>query len=179
MNHTILIAGYGGQGILFLGQFFAHLGMVNNMHVSWVPSYGPEMRGGSANCTVVISSEDIKFPIVSEPETLIIMNDPSYRRFKDRFSPRFKLLNVSLVKPEEGDSVIEIPASNIAEELGNVRVANMVMAGSYVELIGELDVSNAEEILRGLLRGREHLLDINIKAFDAGRKYIGGMRWKE
>lgn len=174
MNHTILIAGYGGQGILFLGQFFAYLGMANNMHVSWVPSYGPEMRGGSANCSVVISSEDIKFPIVSNPETLIIMNNPSYKRFKDKFSPRFKMVNVSLVKPEDGDNVVGIPASEIAERLGNVRVANMVMAGSYVELIGDLAVLRVEDILRELLGGKEHLLDINLKAFDAGRKYIGG-----
>lgn len=174
MNHTILIAGYGGQGILFMGQFFAYLGMANNMHVSWVPSYGPEMRGGSANCSVVLSSEEIKFPIVSDPETTIIMNEPSYKKFKDKFAPKFKIVNISLVEPEEIDDVIGIPASKIAEEIGNVRVANMVMAGSYVELVKDLDASKIEDILSDLLKGRENLLDINLKAFEAGRRYIGG-----
>ncbi|HHV80089.1 TPA: 2-oxoacid:ferredoxin oxidoreductase subunit gamma [bacterium] len=174
MNHTILIAGYGGQGILFMGQFFAYLGMANNMHVSWVPSYGPEMRGGSANCSVVLSSEEIKFPIASDPETTIIMNEPSYKKFKDKFIPKFKIVNISLVEPEDTDEVIGIPASKIAEEIGNVRVANMVMAGSYVELVKDLDTSRVKDILRSLLKGRENFLDINLKAFEAGRRYIGG-----
>lgn len=178
MTHTILIAGYGGQGILFLGQFFAHLGMANNMHVTWVPSYGPEMRGGSANCSVVISSEEIKFPIVENPEAIIIMNEPSYKRFKDKFSPKYKIINTSLVKLEPNDNVIGIPASKIAEDLGNVRTANMVMAGCYVELIKDLDASKVEEILKNLLKERVHLLDINLKAFEAGREYIGGKGWK-
>lgn len=174
MTHTILIAGYGGQGILFMGQFFAHLGMANNMRVTWVPSYGPEMRGGSANCTVVISSEEIKFPIVTNPETIILMNEPSYKRFKDKFSPTYKIVNTSLVNPESNSKIIGIPASKIAEELGNVRVANMVMAGGYVELIKDLDISKVEEILKNMLKERVQLLDINLKAFEAGRKYIGG-----
>jgi len=174
MTHTILIAGYGGQGILFMGQFFAHLGMANNMRVTWVPSYGPEMRGGSANCTVVISSEEIKFPIVTNPETIILMNEPSYKRFKDKFSPIYKIVNTSLVNPEPNSKIIGIPASKIAEELGNVRVANMVMAGGYVELIKDLDISKVEEILKNMLKERVQLLDINLKAFEAGRKYIGG-----
>lgn len=179
MTHTILIAGYGGQGILFLGQFFAYLGMLNNMHVTWLPSYGPEMRGGSANCSVVISSKDIKFPIVTNPETVIIMNEPSYERFKDKFSPRYKMVNISLVNPELDNSIIGIPASKIAEDLGNVRTANMVMAGCYVELIKDFDTSRVEEILKNLLKGKEHLLDINLKAFEAGIRYIGGKEWKE
>lgn len=179
MNHTILIAGYGGQGILFMGQFFAHLGIANNLHVSWVPSYGPEMRGGSANCTVVLSSEVIKFPIVSNPETIIIMNQPSYERFKDKFSPRFKIINTSLVKLDKSEDIIGIPASEIAEEIGNVKVANMVMAGAYVELIKDLETSKIEDIFRNLLKGRENLLDINLEAFNAGRTYIGGQKWKE
>lgn len=174
MIHTILIAGYGGQGILFMGQFFAYLGMVNNMRVTWVPSYGPEMRGGSANCTVVISSEEIKFPIVANPETVILMNEPSYKRFKDKFSPIYKIVNTSLVNPEPNSKIIGIPASKIAEDLGNVRVANMVMAGGYVELIKDLDTSEVEEILKDMLKERIQLLDINLKAFEAGRKYIGG-----
>jgi len=178
MTHTILIAGYGGQGILFMGQFFAYLGMANNMRVTWVPSYGPEMRGGSANCTVVISSDEIKFPIVTDPEAVILMNEPSYRRFKDKFFPKYKIVNTSLVDIESENDVIGIPASKIAEELGNVRVANMVMAGGYVELIKDLDVSKVEEILKNLLKERLYLLEINLKAFEAGRKYIGGKEWK-
>ncbi|MGC8971063.1 MAG: 2-oxoacid:acceptor oxidoreductase family protein [bacterium] len=174
MIHTILIAGYGGQGILFMGQFFAHLGMSNNMRVTWVPSYGPEMRGGSANCTVVISSEEIKFPIVTNPEAVILMNEPSYKRFKDKFSPKYKIINTSLINPEPNDKIIGVPASKIAEDLGNVRVANMVMAGSYVELIKDLDISKVEDILKNMLKERVNLLDINLKAFEAGRRYIGG-----
>ncbi|MCX7796303.1 MAG: 2-oxoacid:acceptor oxidoreductase family protein [bacterium] len=179
MTHTILIAGYGGQGILFLGQFFAYLGMFNDMHVTWVPSYGPEMRGGSANCSVVISSEDIKFPIVTNPETVILMNEPSYKRFKDKFSPRYKIVNTSLVNLGSDNNVLGVPASKIAEDLGNVRVANMVMAGCYIELTKDFDTSRVEEILRNLLKERAHLLDINLKAFEAGRRYIGGKEWKE
>lgn len=178
MTHTILIAGYGGQGILFLGQFFAYLGMFNNMHVTWVPSYGPEMRGGSANCSVVISSEEIKFPIVSNSETVILMNEPSYKRFKDKFSPKYKIVNTSLVNPDLDNDVVGVPASKIAEGLGNVRTANMVMAGCYVELIQDFDTSRVEEILKNLLKERDYLLDINLKAFEAGRRYIGGKEWK-
>lgn len=174
MTHSILIAGYGGQGILFMGQFLARLGMINNMHTSWIPSYGPEMRGGSANCTVVISKDEIYFPIVSEPETIILMNEPSYKRFKVMFSPKYKIVNTSLVIPDTDDNIIEIPASKIAEELGNVRVANMVMAGSYIEIIKDIDASKVEDVLKELLKERQHLLEINLKAFDAGRKFIGG-----
>lgn len=172
--HSIFMAGYGGQGIMFMGQFLAQLGMANNMRVSWVPSYGPEMRGGSANCTVVLSSEEIYFPVVSEPETIVLMNEPSYKRFKTKFSPKYKLVNTSLVIPDIDDSIIEVPASKIAEDLGNVRVANMVMAGGYIEIIKDIDASKVEKVLKGLLKERPHLLDINLKAFDAGRKFIGG-----
>jgi 2-oxoglutarate ferredoxin oxidoreductase subunit gamma len=174
MIHTIFMAGYGGQGIMFMGQFLAHLGMANNTHVSWVPAYGPEMRGGSANCTVVISSEEIYFPIVSEPEATIIMNEPSYRRFKTKFSPKYKVVNTSLVVPDIDDSIVEVPASKIAEDLGNVRVANMVMVGSYIEIIKDIETSKVEDVLKILLKERPHLIDINLKAFDAGRKFVGG-----
>jgi len=136
MLDEIIIAGFGGQGILLMGRLIAHAGMLEGKNVAWMPSYGPEMRGGTANCTVIISSEEVASPVVPNPITLIAMNQASL----DKFEPLVEregiiILNKSLISRDvnrDDLEVVKVPANDIANELGNLRVANMVVLGSYI-----------------------------------------------
>jgi len=169
----LIIAGFGGQGILFIGKLLAYAVMKEGRNVTWIPSYGPEMRGGTANCTVVISDEEIGSPVITRPHSLIVMNNPSL----ETFEPRLKLngllvLNTSLVtlKPKRSDiRLIRVPANKIAMELGNDRVANMVMLGAY---IAKTKVASKERILEALrnvlAKGKTELYELNKAAFEKG-----------
>ncbi|HCX62813.1 MAG TPA: 2-oxoacid:ferredoxin oxidoreductase subunit gamma [Clostridiales bacterium] len=138
MSEKIISAGFGGQGVMAIGQMLAYAGMLEGKQVSWYPAYGPEMRGGSANCNVVISERQIGSPVVTKADTLIAMNGPAL----DKFLTNVKkggiiLINSSLVErrlEEVNKRVYYIPATDIANELGNPKIANMVMIGAYVEL---------------------------------------------
>ncbi|MFH1679248.1 MAG: 2-oxoacid:acceptor oxidoreductase family protein [Candidatus Eisenbacteria bacterium] len=167
------VAGFGGQGILFLGEVLAEAGMQAGHRVTWLPSYGPEMRGGTANCHVVISSECIGSPTVSAPNVLVAMNRPSYERFVEDVVDRGMLLydsslieGVSIPDRLEGHAV---PATKIADSLGNTRVANVVMLGAYLGITGIFNREQALKALRLHIR-RTQLLELNEKALDAGMK---------
>lgn len=141
MRHEeIIFAGFGGQGVLFSGQLLTYAGMAENLYVTWIPSYGPEMRGGTANCTVILSEEEIGAPIVRNPSVAVIFNTPSLRKYEPFIKPGGLLLtNASLVtiaSARDDIRIIAIPASDIATELGNPRIANMVMLGALVEATG-------------------------------------------
>lgn len=179
METQILIAGFGGQGVLLMGQLLSKAAMHEGMEVSWMPAYGPEMRGGEANCGVVISDEKIGSPLVSEPDMAIIMNRPSL----DKFEPKIKaegtvLYNSSLIdrKPNRTDlKTYAVPCNDIAAELGNARVANMVMLGAYVALTDIVPMESLVEALRQTLgKSKEHLIPINQKAVAAGAKCVKG-----
>lgn len=137
MFEQMIIAGFGGQGVLFLGKTLAYLGMDTGKNISWLPSYGPEMRGGTCNCSVIISDNPIGSPIIVSPDTLIVLNKPSLDKFVDKVKPGgLIVLDSSLIdtKVERDDvNVIYIPAMKIAEERGNSQLGNMVMAGAYIK----------------------------------------------
>jgi len=172
---NVIMAGFGGQGLMFIGKLLAYSAMKTGKHVTWIPSYGPEMRGGTANCTVVISDKEIGSPVITSPQALIIMNNPSLEVFEPRLQPQGTLfLNSSLItrKVTRKDiNVIAISANDIAVEVGEKRTANMVMLGAYV---ARTKVASKESILDGLREffGKKlQFLDVNTKAFEKGMGY--------
>lgn len=173
----IILAGFGGQGILFLGKILAEVGMRCGKHVSWLPSYGPEMRGGTANCTVIISEHSIASPLVTVPDTVIAMNRPSVAKFNVRIKAGGMLMyNSSLIERQEfRDDIrlVEIPASEIADELGNARVANLVMAGAYVKFSKLVTYEEMAKSLPSLIPARKkELMDVNTQAFERGYQFV-------
>ncbi|MGC9522770.1 MAG: 2-oxoacid:acceptor oxidoreductase family protein [Anaerolineae bacterium] len=142
MRHEEMVfSGFGGQGVLFAGQLLAYAGIAEDLYVTWFPSYGPEMRGGTANCTVILSEAEIGAPVVRHPSIAVVMNIPSMEKYEPLVQPGGLLLvNSSLVeqKSQRDDiQVVYVPASDIATELGNVRMANMVLLGALVTLMRE------------------------------------------
>lgn len=177
MEAQFLIAGFGGQGVLLIGQLLAKAAMNEGQNVSWMPSYGPEMRGGEANCAVVISDEPIGSPLVTEPPVAVIMNLPSLQKFEPTMEPGGILLyNTSLIdaKPQRSDiRVIPVACNDIAEELGNGRVANMVMMGAIIRATGVITVDSAMEALKESFgEKRAHLLPLNRQAMERGMEAV-------
>ncbi len=176
-EQQIVIAGFGGQGVMSMGQLLTYAGMLENKKVSWLPSYGPEMRGGTANCNVIISDDPVGSPVVTDADTAIIMNLPSLDKFENYVvEDGYLLINNSLVdkKPFRKDvKVYEIPVNEIADELGNAKTANMVMLGAYIELT---HVVNPESVLESLKKvlgpSKEHLIPLNREALKKGAKVI-------
>jgi len=177
IHHQIILAGFGGQGIMLLGTILATAGMRQGHNVTWIPSYGAEQRGGTANCTVVIADEVIASPIVDHPEYLAVLNQPSLDKFESRTVPGGKILiNSSLVtRPLDRDNVEEfrVPASDMAEEIGDVRVANMVMLGAFASWTKVVDGTVLEEALREVTGRRPELLKLNLEALKAGAGFQG------
>lgn len=173
MKRELLIAGFGGQGVLLLGRVLAEAAMQEGREVSWLPSYGPEQRGGTCHCSVVISDQSIGSPLVSEPDILVVMNRPSLERFKTSVKRGGVLfLNSSLVQETSGRADIDeirVAASDIAEKLGNPRVANMVMLGAMLarEPLARMD-SVRVALDRILPERHKHLIDINLQALEQG-----------
>jgi len=173
----IILAGFGGQGILFLGKVLAETGMHAGKHVSWIPSYGPEMRGGTANCSVILSENEIASPMVTVPDTVIAMNRPSVAKFNLKIKAGGMLMyNSSLIERQEfRDDIrlVEIPASEIAEELGNPKVANLVMAGAYSKFSKLITFDDLVASLPHLMPGgKKELLEINLAAFQKGYDFV-------
>ncbi|HHT42846.1 MAG TPA: 2-oxoacid:ferredoxin oxidoreductase subunit gamma [Firmicutes bacterium] len=172
----IIIAGFGGQGVLVLGQVIAYAGMIENKSVSWLPSYGPEQRGGTCNCSVVVTPGEVGSPVVTVPSDALVMNGPSFDRFEPKVSAGGLLVyNSSLVpKTSQRDDIttIAVPANEIADELGNARIANMVMLGAFVQATGIVMEESIEEALKAVLSERHHsLIPLNMQAFERGRAY--------
>jgi 2-oxoglutarate ferredoxin oxidoreductase subunit gamma len=178
MLEHVIVAGFGGQGILFAGQVLAYAALLDGKEVVWMPSYGPEMRGGTANCTVVISSARVRSPLVPNPLGVIAMNRPSFDRFEPAVRPGGVLIvNSSLIDvvSARGDlRALEVPANHIAEELGTARVANLVALGAYV---AATRVVTPESILRGIDKvvpeERAALRELNGRAFQRGVAHVG------
>ena len=170
-NPEIKIAGFGGQGILLLGAAIAQAGMLENYHVSWLPSYGPEMRGGTANCHVNIRDIEVGSPMVSRPGVLIAMNRPSLEKFEEEVRPGGLIIyDASLIDiaPQRKDvEILPLPATKMADELGNTRVANMVVLGAYMGYSGLMTKKTIYESLHAAIK-RKRFIDINVKAVDAG-----------
>ncbi len=173
MYQDVMIAGFGGQGVLVAGKLLAHAGMLEGRHVTWFPSYGAEIRGGTANCTVIISSEEIGSPVIQNPSAILIFNEASYKKFETRIREKGQLfLNTSLVlaAPSRSDITrIEIKANDIAEKLGDIRIANMVMLGSFLKKSGVLALESVLAALKQVLPVRRHsLIPLNEQALKKG-----------
>ena len=173
MTNEIMVAGFGGQGVMAIGKTLAEAGMKEGKAVSWLPSYGPEMRGGTANCCVVISEEEIICPIVLEPTELIAMNLPSLLKYEPTVTKGGTIfVNSSIISEKVSrDDVraIYVPCLDIANELGNAKVANMVMLGAYIEAMGNLGTDTIKEMLVHMFTGpKAKLVDLNIEALRRG-----------
>lgn len=177
MQTEIVIAGFGGQGVLFAGQILTYAAMDIGKEVTWIPSYGPEMRGGTANCTVVIADEEIGSPLVRNPLGVIAMNLPSLDKYEPLVAEGGVLIiNASLVNREATRTDIQsvsIPANEIAEELGDRRLTNVVLVGALLALLPVLELEAVERSLGEHLPERhKKLLPLNYKALRAGEEYV-------
>lgn len=176
MIQRVLISGFGGQGILLLGKLLAQAAMENGLEVTFFPSYGAEVRGGTAKCHVIISDEPIYSPHVVEADALVVMNQPSYDRFRTVLKPDgWLLLNSSMAKADDAVEAASpanrllVPATETANELGNVRVANTVMLGAFATVWSVLQEEAYMRVLEAGLAGRKaHLLDVNRQAYRKG-----------
>jgi 2-oxoglutarate ferredoxin oxidoreductase subunit gamma len=172
-EQRIIIAGFGGQGVLMLGKLLAYAGMNEGKNVTWLPSYGPEMRGGTANCNVIISDELIGAPIVSEATCVIAMNLPSLDRFESFAQPGgWLLVNSSLIPrlPVRTDvQILTIPVNELAQQQGSPKVANVVMLGAYLTLSQAVQKASVIAAIEDVLGpSKRHLLGINLNALEAG-----------
>jgi len=182
MQNDVIMAGFGGQGILLIGKMLAYAGMREGKEVSWLPSYGPEMRGGTCNCTVVISDRTVGSPVIQSPRAVLAMNLPSLDKFEPDVKPGgLLLINTSLInRPTERDDlrVITVPANEVANELGNPRGANMVALGAYLGATGAVSIEEVEKVVRETFASKPKVIDVNIEAlhkgFDIGKQQAEG-----
>jgi 2-oxoglutarate ferredoxin oxidoreductase subunit gamma len=176
MQTEVFIAGFGGQGIMFAGQVLSYAAMDKGKEVTWIPSYGPEMRGGTANCTTVIADEEIGSPLVNNPPAVIVMNLPSLDKYEPVVKPGGVLVvNASMVDREvkrEDITSVAIPCNDIAEELGDRRLANMVATGALLAFLPVLTLKDIEATLIAHMPGRhKNLLPLNFEALKRGAEY--------
>ena len=172
-TNQILIAGFGGQGVLFAGKFLAYKGMVENLNVSWLPSYGPEMRGGTANCSVVLSDAPVGSPIITAPDVLVAMNLPSLQKFVNTVVPGGKIFVDSALidaKVERTDvEVFYVPATQMAKDAGFSTLANMILMGKVIKETQAVRIDNNRETLESFIPAKKaKLIDINCQALQAG-----------
>ena len=172
MIQKLFFAGSGGQGVILMGQMTAYAAMYENKEVTFLPSYGPEMRGGTANCSVIISEHPIASPLCNTPDVLIAMNSPSFHKF----APRVRSGGIIIVNGSVSDCyagrddvrICDVAAGDIALEAGDVRSANMVMLGAFIALTGAVKERSIFNCLNEKFVGKPHVLDCNRAAFEAG-----------
>ena len=172
----ILIAGFGGQGVLFAGKFLAYKGLVQDKQVSWLPSYGPEMRGGTANCSVILSDTPVGSPIITTPDVLVAMNLPSLQKFVDTVVPGGKIiLDSTLIdaKVERDDvQVFYVPATQLAKDNGFATLSNMILTGKVLKETDAVSFDGNKETLESFIPAKKaSLIDINCQALQTGYDY--------
>lgn len=178
-DHKIICAGFGGQGVMSMGRLLAYTGMLNGLEVSWLPSYGPEMRGGTANCHVIVSPHAVGSPVIAQDATAaLVMNLPSLRKFEHELVANGLLVvNTSLIaaKTERTDlRVVDVPANQIANELGNLKIANMVMLGAFLAATGLFSVDQTTEALGKVFGPKKgDMLPLNREALERGYALVG------
>jgi 2-oxoglutarate ferredoxin oxidoreductase subunit gamma len=171
-THKLIIAGFGGQGVLLIGQMIAYAGMLEGKEVTWMPSYGPEMRGGTANCTVIVSDKRISSPVAAEATAVVAMNLPSLAKFEGLVKPGGQLfVNTSLIKekPSRNDvKIYNVDANEIAVGLHNDKVSNMVVLGAIINKTGVVKPESVEKVMEKLFTGKKaKLLPLNKQALTA------------
>lgn len=177
MNEELIIAGFGGQGVLSMGMTLAYAGMVEDKQVAWIPSYGPEMRGGTANCTVIVSDTNVSSPIISSYDTVIVLNQPSLEKFESKVKPGGMLIyesNNVMTPPTRKDiDIYAIPAAVEAEKIGNKKTMNMIILGAFLTKKPLVSIKSIMEGLSKVLPERNHhLLPVNEKALKHGMELI-------
>ncbi len=178
MTAQTLIAGFGGQGVLFAGKFLAFKGLVEDKEVSWLPSYGPEMRGGTASCGVILSDEPVGSPIVSNPDILIVMNLPSLDKYEDDAVAGGKIfVDSTLIAREVKRTDVDayyIPATQMAIDAGVPTLANMILIGKMLKETGIFSFENMIDTVKKLVPAKKpELVEMNMKALEAGYNYVG------
>lgn len=173
-QQEIIFAGFGGQGILSMGKFLAYAGMDAGLNVSWLPSYGPEMRGGTANCSVILTEDQVGSPIVADADTVVVMNRPSLDKFEHAIKSNGVLIVdsdlVTRVPDRKDIQVISIPAQSLAEEIGSKTIANMILLGALVAKTG---IVSMDDILKALKdHGKEKFYEANKKALEKGAEFV-------
>ncbi len=176
MYTQILIAGFGGQGILFAGKVLAYKGLTEDRQISWLPSYGPEMRGGTANCSVIVSDTPVGSPIVHDPDILIVMNLPSLDKYEnDVVKDGFIFVDSTLIerKVERQDvKAVYIPATKMARDLGIPTLANMIILGRVIRETGVVSMDGLKDALAKTVSAKhQDLIEANLKAIEAGYNY--------
>jgi 2-oxoglutarate ferredoxin oxidoreductase subunit gamma len=176
MQTEIIISGFGGQGVLFAGQLLSYAAMDYGLEVTWIPSYGPEMRGGTANCTVIISTEEIGAPMVANPSAAMAFNRPSLDKFEDIVKPGGVLvINSSMVdRPvvRTGIKIVQLPASEIAERVGDKRLTNMVMLGALLANLTVLPIEAMERAISEHTPARHaRFIPMNLRAIREGAAF--------
>ena len=169
----MILSGFGGQGMLLAGQLLAYAGMLEGLNVTWLPSYGPEMRGGSANCSVILSENTVGSPTISTPDVVVAMNQPSFDSFISKVKPGGMMIYnktlITTVVPRDDIKMIPIEATQIASDLNNLRVANMVSLGAVIK---HTNIVKPESVLEALAikfgEDKKHLLQINEQAISKG-----------
>ncbi len=175
-----IFSGFGGQGVLMMGYVLAWAGVKDDRHVTFLPAYGAEVRGGTANCTVVISSEEIASPIASHPEFVVAMNYPSLVKYQDAVKENgVMFINKDLISEEPSRnnlSLVKVPANTIAHDMGNDRVLNMVMLGAFIAKTKVVSSdAAAEAIIEVLGDKKQKLIDINQKALEKGAEFVNNL----
>ena len=176
MTHSFLIAGFGGQGLLFAGKFLVYKGMLEGKEVSWLPSYGPEMRGGTANCSVIVSDDPVGSPIVDHPDVLMVMNLPFLDKYENAVqSGGMIFVDSTLIerKVERTDvKTFYIPATRMAAEGGITTLANMIITGKILKELGQFNDADVEAALHKVVSSKHpEMYDVNLKALKLGRDY--------
>jgi len=177
MSEEIVIAGFGGQGVLSMGMILCYAGMMEKKEVSWMPSYGPEMRGGTANCITIVSDTKISSPIIAKFDTVIALNQPSIDKFEKAVKPNGILIydSTSIINPPKRTdiSIYAIDASNEAAKMNNTKVLNMIMLGAYLKKKPIIEYKNILEGLKKVLPERYHnLIPVNEQALQKGMELI-------
>ncbi len=173
-QYEVLFAGFGGQGIMTAGQLLAYSGLAENKHVAWIPSYGPEMRGGTAYCTVVVSDQRIGSPIISNPQGVCVFNRPSFDKFVQKVrSGGLSIVNSSLIDvTTERDDITEllIPANDMAMKIGNPKAANIIILAAFIAATGIVKRDTVIGVIEEKLGKKKKVLPLNLKAFEEGHK---------
>lgn len=180
MHEEVIMAGTGGQGMMIMGQLLAYAAVKEDFHVVWFPSYGPEARGGTADCTVIVSSDEIGSPVSVHPDSLVGMHPTLFSKFQGNVNPGGRLfINSSLIDPSTVRTdckLYAIPVNTLAEEIGNIRAANMIMLGAYIGASGIVKLESLLESLPKVLPPHRHeFIAINEKALYAGARLVQGL----
>lgn len=176
MRQEIIMAGFGGQGVMVMGQILTYAGMLEGYNVSWMPSYGPEMRGGTANCAVIIAGNSVGAPIVTEPGAAVVMNLPSMEKFEPAVKAKGTLIiNSSLISQAAKRSDIaayRVPINDIAQGLGNIKMINMVALGSLLAATEVLEPGAVVQAFAKKFAAKPQLVDSNAKALQQGYAFV-------